>query len=389
MPIRLSGMTSGLDTDSIVQALISGYSVKKEKLVKSKTTMEWKKDAWKDLNSKIYKLYSTTLTSLKLSNAYTKKTTTCSDATKAKITASNSAINGSQSLQVEKLAKAGYLTGAKLTAAGGEKVTESTTLAELGYTGGNGTISLSVGGNTSDISVTANTKISDLLSELNNAGVKANFDQGNQRIFVSAKESGIENDFSLTGGDLGGIQALSSFGLFAASDANTEYYENLAAYEHTNISALLTTLKGLNDDNVALRGDNTRLSALKNSLTAYVEASQRAEDTLSRTGLSSADQAELRGYYSRDSSTLTAAEQVRVEALELQSVNNGSVTEDDLRSLKSDITSVVAYEESYTDEYGSTTDLAGYVQNVKDIISTLGGTGLPTGDQEKLKNYLR
>ena len=31
MAIRLSGMNSGLDTDSIVKALVSGYTTKKEK----------------------------------------------------------------------------------------------------------------------------------------------------------------------------------------------------------------------------------------------------------------------------------------------------------------------------------------------------------------------
>ena len=34
MAIRLSGMNSGLDTDSIVKALVSGYTTKKEKYEK-------------------------------------------------------------------------------------------------------------------------------------------------------------------------------------------------------------------------------------------------------------------------------------------------------------------------------------------------------------------
>lgn len=32
MAIRLSGMNSGLDTDSIVKALVSGYTTKKENM---------------------------------------------------------------------------------------------------------------------------------------------------------------------------------------------------------------------------------------------------------------------------------------------------------------------------------------------------------------------
>ena len=37
MPIRLSGINSGLDTDAIVKELVSAYSLKTEKYEKQKT----------------------------------------------------------------------------------------------------------------------------------------------------------------------------------------------------------------------------------------------------------------------------------------------------------------------------------------------------------------
>ena len=36
MPIRLSGMNSGLDTEALVRDLVSAYSMKKDKVVKQK-----------------------------------------------------------------------------------------------------------------------------------------------------------------------------------------------------------------------------------------------------------------------------------------------------------------------------------------------------------------
>lgn len=42
MPIRLSGMNSGLDTDSIVTELVKAKSEKKNKLIKAQTKLEWK-----------------------------------------------------------------------------------------------------------------------------------------------------------------------------------------------------------------------------------------------------------------------------------------------------------------------------------------------------------
>ena len=39
MAIRISGLTSGLDTDAIVQELVSAYSTKKENIEKKQTKL--------------------------------------------------------------------------------------------------------------------------------------------------------------------------------------------------------------------------------------------------------------------------------------------------------------------------------------------------------------
>ena len=44
MGIRLTGINSGMDTDSIVQALMSAQSYKKTKIEAKKTKLEWKKE---------------------------------------------------------------------------------------------------------------------------------------------------------------------------------------------------------------------------------------------------------------------------------------------------------------------------------------------------------
>ena len=50
MAIRISGLTSGLDTDSIVQELVSAYSTKKENIEKKQTKLSWTQDAWKEMS---------------------------------------------------------------------------------------------------------------------------------------------------------------------------------------------------------------------------------------------------------------------------------------------------------------------------------------------------
>ena len=46
MAIRMSGLSSGLDTEAIVGALMSAQSLKKTKLTQQKTKLEWKQTKW-------------------------------------------------------------------------------------------------------------------------------------------------------------------------------------------------------------------------------------------------------------------------------------------------------------------------------------------------------
>lgn len=266
MAIRISGLNSGLDTDSLVKELISAYSLKKESIVKQKTKLEWKQEQWKELNTKIYKLYSGTVSNLRYTSAYKKKATSSSDTTKATVTATNNAINGTQELEIKKLAKTGYLTGGNLKTTAGGKVSGNTTLADLGYNTSSGNVAVTTGGNTTNIEITKDTTINDFVNSLKDAGVSANFDEANQRLFISAKESGTENDFSLTGVDSNGMSALSSLGVLTNSKADTELYEAWKTYAQYdglgNYSASLTKyhIEQVLSDMEDTRTENTTLA---------------------------------------------------------------------------------------------------------------------------------
>lgn len=235
MSIKLSGLASGLDTESMVKELVASYNTKKEDYEKEKTKMEWKQEKWKDLNSKIYKFYTGSLSTMKLSSAFNKKKTVASDETKASVLAATNAVTGTQRLIIKKLASSGYLTGAALTGdKSGAKITTATKLTDLGLTaqvtevekdeGGqpktdeNGKeitkvvspgskISLTTGGKTTEIEVTEGMTVGDLVAKFKDAGVNASFDAENQRFFVNSKESGVEADFTI-GGDEDAIRAL-------------------------------------------------------------------------------------------------------------------------------------------------------------------------------------
>lgn len=216
MAMRVSGINSGLDTDSIVQELVSAYNTKTEKYQKEQTKLSWKQEIWKGLNTKVYSLYNN-VGKLRFSSAYSTKKTTSSDTTKATVSASSNAVNGTQKLHVLATAQSGYLTGGKLSLR--EEVTDTdgttklqdvkgtvkaeTKLSEIGFTGDEASLNINTTdeeGNavTKTVSLTKDSTIQDVVNALKDNGLNASFDANNGRIFVSSKNTGKAADFSLS-----------------------------------------------------------------------------------------------------------------------------------------------------------------------------------------------
>ena len=234
MTIRITGMNSGLDTESIITELVSAQSAKKNSLVKAQTKLSWKMDAWKTLNSKIYSFYTGTVSDLRFSTAYAKKKTTVSNSSVASVIADANATDGVQTLKVNKLAKSGYLTGAELKKSNGSlaSYTSSTKLKDIEgmQLGGDGKISLTLktGGKSTDISLSGDATIAELTKQLKNAGVNASFDETYQRFFISSTTTGKDADFSLTANDQNGFNALSALGINVLDTATKREYTRFA-----------------------------------------------------------------------------------------------------------------------------------------------------------------
>ncbi len=228
MPIRLSGMVSGMDTESLVSALVSSYKLKKDNLVKAQTKLSWKQEKWKTMNTSIYGFYSGKLSNARFSGNYNLKTSSVSNDKYAKVTASSSAVNGTQKLKIKQLASTGYLTGGQIKAADGSKITGETKLSDIiGTT--DGSISIKTGSGTKSVDITADMNVNQFVAKLKEAGVNASYDENNARFFISAKESGKDNDFSLVANDSNGLNALEKLGIYTVNDTDSAEYKRLAA----------------------------------------------------------------------------------------------------------------------------------------------------------------
>ena len=293
MPIRITGLNSGLDTEAIISALVSSYSYKTNKYKKAQTKLSWKQDAWKTLNTKVYSFY-TSLDSLRFSKNYNLKSTKVSDSTKATVTASSSAPNGTQKLNILKVAQAGYLTGGKLD----DSTTTGTTLAELGYIGGNGTITLTKGdGTKKNIEVSQGTTVNSFINSLKEAGVNASYDDINKRIFVSSKDTGKDNDFTLTGGNVDGANALTKLGLNVKSDATDATYKTYMQYYGDGTQSGITAkvneaIKAYQDAQTAYKTADAKNSNISAGY-GYASAYAAMKDAFAKSGLSEAEQDQM------------------------------------------------------------------------------------------------
>lgn len=215
MAIRITGMYSGLDTESIINELASAQSYKKNKLVKAQTKLSWKQDAWKSLNTKIYSFYQK-LDDMRLQSSYLKKKTVVSNPNAIKVTGGQ--VDGSHKVSVEQLSQRASVTSGNL-AKGNTHYTGNATLKQLGFSG-SGSIRLSdAAGNYVNIDVNENMKINDFVKAIgDNTALTASFDQDNQRIYLSSWASGKDADFFLSGNDAGGMEALKALKLLSTND---------------------------------------------------------------------------------------------------------------------------------------------------------------------------
>lgn len=273
MPIRLSGMSSGLDTEALVSALVSGYRTQKDNLVKAQTKLQWKQDKWNTMNTKIYSFYTGSLSTSRFSKNYNLKKAKISNSNYASVDASTSAVTGTQSLKVKKLATAGYLTGGVIHADSSKidstKIKGDTKLSEISGmgSGSTGKLEVTAEGKTTSIQLSDDMTVNNLIIQLKSAGVNASFDETNQRFFISSKTSGTEHEFSLTASDANGKTALSALGL---ADTSIDNIDNIIApYKSivNNTSYVEDTVKNRYNSDVSSFNSNvgTYLSNIKSA----------------------------------------------------------------------------------------------------------------------------
>ncbi|WP_026830132.1 flagellar filament capping protein FliD [Exiguobacterium antarcticum] len=168
--IRLSGLASGIDTETMIKQLMQAERAPVDRLSQKKQTLTWQRDAYREMNRGLLDL-RTAASDMLLSKNYTAKTATSSDASKVLVTASPASIAGSVTIdKIDQLASSASVT--MMTTAG--KSSDST-LADSGmFTVTGGKINVQINSFSADgkaisetLSLDSTQKLSDLTSAIN------------------------------------------------------------------------------------------------------------------------------------------------------------------------------------------------------------------------------
>jgi flagellar hook-associated protein 2 len=221
MTMRITGLASGLDTESIITELTKVESKKVDKIKNDQKKHDMRMDKWKDLNKKVVSFYNKTLSNMRFDSSYIKKTTTSSNNDAVSITTSGSAMNSMQKMSVDRLASSAYMTSSKLKSKMGDgTVSNTTTLDNLvGY--GSVTTDESIKNKVRirfgpepeagakdereyvDIEIKGSETVAEALAKFKDVksesgyGLNANFDSNQGRIYLTSTTSGEAGSFSI------------------------------------------------------------------------------------------------------------------------------------------------------------------------------------------------
>jgi flagellar hook-associated protein 2 len=244
MAIRLTGMMSGLDTESIIKGIVDAEKLKNKRVTDKQTLLTWKQEKWKELNTKLYKLYTDDLNKMRLQGSYLTKKVSSSNENLLEVTGGTTAPTGAHTISITALASSQYVTGGQITKDG---VTEKTTLASLGLGGNDSTnvvIKITNGTAENNLIVSSTTTLGDFVKACKNVGLNASYDSTQKRLFISSKTSGSTNAFTISTGVISSsaADALTSIKTLVNNSA-------LTSTEQASVTAALKTLEGTTAEN--------------------------------------------------------------------------------------------------------------------------------------------
>lgn len=191
--LRVSGLASGLDTESMVKQLMQAASIPLDKLSQQKQWLQWQQEDLKDINTQLLALRDNNLFKMKLQGTYLAKSVTSSNTAVATATAGSGAVNGTYTLTVKQLASAATATSSVISSTDNL----NTTTQDITFTLSNGEINTSA-----TIRIKPGATINDVVTAINDATstthISATYDSNLGRLFLISNTTGLKSQINFS-----------------------------------------------------------------------------------------------------------------------------------------------------------------------------------------------
>lgn len=198
--MRIGGLASGIDTDSLVKEMMAAQKIPQDKLTQEKAFTEWQKDAYRDVNLSLSNL-RTLASDMRLQSSFNSYSST---ATGSSVTPETTALSVSGSYKVEVISLA---AGAKINSAAPIKSFTNPAVAakSTDAIGTAGSITIKGSGATADIvvSVLATETYEQVAKKVQEATaltepkLRMSFDNTTSSFFISTKDMGANQNFTM------------------------------------------------------------------------------------------------------------------------------------------------------------------------------------------------
>lgn len=195
--LRLSGLASGMDTEAVIKKLLSAQQTKVDSSKQKKQILEWKKDSYRNTNTKLLAVRSS-LTNLKLPSTFNAKTVSSSDDKTVTATATGDAIPGIYTMKVKQVAQRVSLSSTSALGSSGDK----STIAKQFDLADTARIKFTIKGKDGEIAfdfAAKDANMKQIVDSINNqnTGLHASYDAGVDRFFLMSNDFGSNAEISV------------------------------------------------------------------------------------------------------------------------------------------------------------------------------------------------
>lgn len=262
-PIRLTGFSGTLDTDSLITKLMQAERLPLNKVQKQKQFAVWQREDYQAMNTALLS-FRNAANSLRYESDFEKTIATSSNPSVLDVTSSGTTA-GSATIEVTSLASSATLISGKITS-------DSAPVNQKGMVKING-VEISF-----DHQSTVSSIIKDINSKSAKTGVKANFDKTSGTVYLTTTASGKDSKIEITNGvgepasSLDAFMDILKLSSLTANGSNAVYKVNnvdlTSSSNNISVNGVQVTLKSAGTASI---GTSTDRSGIVDNIKKFVE----------------------------------------------------------------------------------------------------------------------